>query len=76
MNKAFEDWKAAHDAYMAAERKLADAETVYAFRNGTEPQQLRAEVNARRSEADRLLANAMQVLRVQARAASISRPHR
>jgi hypothetical protein len=66
MNQAFEDWKAADEAYMAAERKLADAETVFACRSGHEPRQLRDEVNQLRCEADRLLEIAMRSLRDQA----------
>jgi hypothetical protein len=66
MNKAFEDWKAAHDAYLAAERRLADAETVFAIKHGQDPQGLRSEVVRRRQEADRLLDSAMQAMRRQA----------
>jgi len=66
IHQAFDDWKAAHDAYIAAERKLADAETVYAFSQGQEPDGLRSEVARRRSEADRLLACALQELRTHA----------
>ena len=66
IHEAFEDWKAAHDAYIAAERRLADAETVFAFTHGTEPDQLRSEVARRRDEADRLLARALEELRAHA----------
>jgi len=69
IHEAFEEWKAAHDAYIAAERKLADAETVYAFTQGEAPDQLRSEVAIRRREADRLLARALQELRSHAAAA-------
>lgn len=66
IHKAFEDWKAAHEAYIAAERRLADAETVYAFNHEREPRRLRDEVAQRRDEADRLLECAMQELRARA----------
>lgn len=56
---AFDDWKAAHDAYIAAERRLADAQTVFAFTHKGDPEALRAEVDRRREEADRLFRSAM-----------------
>jgi len=67
-HQAFEDWKAAHDAYIAAERRLADAETVYAFSGGKEPHGLRAEVAKLRDESDRLLALALQEMRARSEA--------
>jgi hypothetical protein len=76
LSKAFDDWKTAHDAYIAAERKLADAETVFAFRSGAEPRQLRDEVRARREEADRLLHTAMESMKLQARSGRQAPPIR
>ena len=62
INKAFKEWEAAHAAYVQLERKLADAETVFAFTHADEPLALRAEVTRRRAESDRLLQIAMGVL--------------
>jgi transposase-like protein len=62
INKAFRDWEAAHAAYVEAERRLADAETVFAFTRANEPVELRREVARKRAESDRLLQIAMELL--------------
>lgn len=62
INKAFREWEAVHSAYVETERKLADAETVFALARGREPVDLRREVARRRAESDRLLQAAMELL--------------
>jgi hypothetical protein len=58
----FTDWEAAHAAYIEAERKLADAETVFAFTQANEPLELRDEVSRKRAQSDLLLHAAVGML--------------
>ena len=73
INKAFKEWEAAHAAYVQLERKLSDAETVFAFTRSDEPLALRAEVSRRRAESDRLLQHAMELLHSRAAAPTPAR---
>ena len=62
INKAFGEWKAAYAAYVAAERELADAESVFSCTHTGEPVELRLEVTRRRTESENLLKRATDLL--------------
>lgn len=63
VDQAFAAWREAHEALVAAEKKAGDAWSAYAMKSGQMPVELQGEVEAKRRESDRLLAQAMEVLK-------------
>jgi hypothetical protein len=62
LDKAFLDWKSAHDRLQTLERLLGDAETGHAVPGWPRPIELRDEVRKQREVSEKLLQTAMKML--------------